>query len=152
MTLHPDFLDSQPATRIYVDTTLAVIELVHGLVRSQALAVDTDLFLDTEQDPFDRTSWLQIYVASSNVVYLVDVLTLGQTAFTTEAAIGETLQAILESSTIKKCFYDVRGDSYALFREFGIRTNGLEDLALWAAAAYGGKKQDHAISLLSCIE
>lgn len=63
--------------------------------------------------------------------FLVDVLTLGEKAFSTPGTeSGRTLKDILESSEIKKAFFDVRGDAHALYRHYGIRLGGVQDLQL----------------------
>jgi len=148
ITLHGEFLERPAANVTYVNKASNVVELVDAIV---ALSKGAILYVDTEQDSLHHTSWMQIFTEQNNTVYMVDIHRLGQTAGTTASPGGQTLQSILESSTITKCFYDVRGNSHALFREFGIRMAGLNDLALWTAASYG-KEQKFAIGLQACIE
>ena len=76
-----------------------------------------------------QTYLMQIYDSQSHRVYNVDIYTLGRAAFTTPASNGEiNLEMVLESAEILKLFCDVRGDSYALFSEFGIRLQGIQDV------------------------
>lgn len=75
------------------------------------------------------TYLLQIYDCLSHHLDIVDICVLGHIAFSTLASNGETtLKGILESPDMLKLFCDARGDSYALFREFGIRLQGVKDL------------------------
>jgi exonuclease 3'-5' domain-containing protein 1 len=76
-----------------------------------------------------ETYLLQIYDCLSHHLYIVDVCVLGDAAFLTPGSDGRTtLKRILESAAMAKLFFNVRGDSYALFQEFDIRLKGIKDL------------------------
>jgi 3'-5' exonuclease len=72
---------------------------------------------------------LQIYDSHSHRLYIVDLCKLREDAFSILASDGETsLKAILENGDILKLFCDVRGDAYALYKEFKIILRGIEDV------------------------
>ena len=76
-----------------------------------------------------ETYLLQIYDSHSHHLYIVDICMLGPSAFVTPASDGRTtLETILESAEVLKLICDVRGDSYALLKEFGIRLRGIKDV------------------------
>ncbi|RAH80329.1 hypothetical protein BO86DRAFT_433349 [Aspergillus japonicus CBS 114.51] len=63
--------------------------------------------------------------------YLVDVHTLGETAFSTPAADNATtLKTIFESPTRTKVFFDVRNDSDALKVLYNVVLEGVEDVQI----------------------
>ncbi|KAL8870165.1 MAG: hypothetical protein Q9174_003726 [Haloplaca sp. 1 TL-2023] len=116
----------------FVDTLEKVATLVDNLA---SLPTSTpSLYLDLEGVNLSRhgsVSILQIYAQPVNRVYLVDVHTLQDQAFSTPGKDNSaTLKSILESATIPKVFFDVRNDSDALFGHFTIRLSRVEDLQL----------------------
>ncbi|KAI1269148.1 ribonuclease H-like protein [Xylariaceae sp. FL1019] len=97
-------------------------------------------------------SILQIHVRTSHQNYLVDVKTLGETAFSTQGTrTSTTLKAILESPLIPKVFFDIRNDSDALYSHYQIKVQGIQDLQLMELATRFGHK-DFVTGLKKCIE
>jgi exonuclease 3'-5' domain-containing protein 1 len=92
------------------------------------------LYVDLEGNNLSRhgtLSLITILVEPRHTVHLIDVTTLGKSAFSVPGTTsGQTLQQILESSSTTKVFYDIRNDSDALFSLFGVRAAGIEDLQL----------------------
>ncbi|TKX18744.1 3'-5' exonuclease-like protein 3 [Elsinoe australis] len=84
-------------------------------------------------------------------VYLVDVTTLGPSAFVTSDKNGRNLKAILESSEIIKVFFDIRNDSDALFSLYNISVAGIEDLQLMELASRAFNRRN-VNGLARCIE
>jgi exonuclease 3'-5' domain-containing protein 1 len=92
-------------------------------------------------------------------VYLVDIHTLGSSAFTTVASSSsdreiQTLKDILETRKIPKVFFDVRNDSDALFSHFDIRMKGIIDLQLMENASLNTRANGKRFlaSLGKCIK
>ncbi|POR35319.1 Uncharacterized protein TPAR_04521 [Tolypocladium paradoxum] len=92
----------------------------------------TLLYLDIQGDnvsPHGSVSVLSVSFFKEPCPFLIDVLTLGEKAFSTPGTqTGRTLKDILESSEIKKAFFDVRSDAHALYHNYGIRLGGVQDL------------------------
>jgi len=81
--------------------------------------------VDCEGVGLDRNSKLcMIQVATANHIFLFDVLRLGRTLF------DKGLRSILENPAIVKVFYDCRSDSDILYHQFGVKLNGVMDVAL----------------------
>lgn len=77
------------------------------------------------------------YIVPENHVYLIDVQALGKTAFTTVMGMcRETIQSILESTTVPKVFFDVRWGSQLLYTHFGITLQGVQDIQLMESASH----------------
>ncbi|RAH63501.1 hypothetical protein BO85DRAFT_495395 [Aspergillus piperis CBS 112811] len=75
-----------------------------------------------------RISTIQIFLYPHIHVYLVDIHTLGATAFNHATTTGTTLRSILESFMIPKVFFDVRNDSAAMFHQYQVELAGVHDL------------------------
>lgn len=112
-----------------------------------------DLYMDAEGDQVDGgLSLFQICLDSRNTVYIVDVLTLKKDTFSTTNSDDITPKQILEDSSILKAFYDISGDSHTLFESYGIHVAGIEDVQLFAIAAYGGIKKELGRPLDKCVQ
>lgn len=85
--------------------------------------------------------------AAAGGLYIIDVLTLGNLAFTSPATNGgKTLKSILEDPSITKCFWDVRNDADALFALHGVGLAGVVDIQLLEnASRIGDKKHLHGL-------
>lgn len=64
-----------------------------------------------------------------NHVYLVDILALGETAFTVAGTGGETLRSILQSAPVPKVSFKALGDCL-LYADFDIVLRGVQDIQL----------------------
>ncbi|KAL3466891.1 ribonuclease H-like domain-containing protein [Aspergillus heterothallicus] len=143
-------MTGQPAS--VVDTPAAVSDLVDQL--KDASNNPPSLYLDLEGINLSRhgsISIMQIFVLPKNEVFLVDIFTLGQQAFSTLSRSGTTLKAILEDASIHKAFFDVRNDSDALYAQFGIHLAGIVDIQLFELATRGGPRR-LVNGLARCIE
>ena len=100
-------LDSVAALAAAIET-LTVLALKHG-----------GIAVDLEGVRLGRTGTiapLQLCAEPRGTTYIVDVSTLGSAAFDDAAR----LRGLLESSDIKKLFWDVRSDANALFYHFDV--------------------------------
>ncbi|OBT41605.1 hypothetical protein VE00_07856 [Pseudogymnoascus sp. WSF 3629] len=84
--------------------------------------------------PGASISLLQLLVLPTNLTYLLDIHTLGATAFTTPGTLGRTLKSILEDAAIPKVFFDIRNTSSALHATFAISLAGTHDIQLMELA------------------
>ena len=94
---------------------------------------------------------LSLHIAPTQKTYLIDIHSLGRAAFSTTNNSGTSLKTILESSTIPKVVFDIRGDSDALFGLFQISVAGIKDLQLMELAYRTGSRE-FVSSLAKCIE
>jgi exonuclease 3'-5' domain-containing protein 1 len=95
-------------------------------------------------------------------LYLIDIKTLGSSAFTTAAPSPSpsspdsqwTLKKKLESPNIHKMFFDVRNDIDALYAHFGIRMHSVMDLQLMKNASRPTNKRGKRLlhGLAKCVE
>jgi exonuclease 3'-5' domain-containing protein 1 len=94
-------------------------------------------------------------------LYLIDIKTLGSSAFTTTGPSSSpdspdspwTLKKVLESPNIHKVFFDVRNDADALYAHFGIRMHGVMDLQLMENASRPTNKRGKRLlhGLAKCV-
>lgn len=135
-----------------VDTIQALKDMVHEL--SGCSKETPDLFMDLEGEDLSRTgtlSILQILLLTKPHVYLVDCVKLGSDAFEVPNEDNTSLRDILESTTIKKAIFDVRNDSAALYHQYNISLNGMEDIQLMEVATRI-RTRPHLSGLAKCIE
>lgn len=97
---------------------------------------------------------MAVYHKPTRHTYLVIISELGKAAFTTKGSNNMSFQDVLQSPYILKGFWDARNDAAGLFREFGIKLVGVEDVQLVVCKATGFKydrnrpRLDVAISAL----
>ncbi|KAK7398591.1 hypothetical protein QQX98_012028 [Neonectria punicea] len=108
-----------------------------------SLAVSGPLYIDLEGQSLSRNGTIDILTIFSpllNVVFLVDVATMGASAFTKENFMGVSLQSILEDPHKPKYFWDVRNDADALWALYGVNLSGIVDVQLFEnASRVGGR-------------
>lgn len=135
-----------------VDDVAALFSLLDHLI---GLPADPpSLYFDLEGVKLGRLgslSILSIYVAPTRKVYLVDVHILSSAAFSTTNSNGDSLKAILESSTIPKVFFDIRNDSDALFSLYQVSVDCIKDLQLMELATRKTSMR-YVSGLAKCIE
>ena len=139
-----------------ITTTSALTSFLDTLPQPNTSTQPT-LFIDLEGTNLSRhgtLSLITILVEPRHKVHLVDVHTLGKTAFTTPNTNNTTsLKQILESETTTKVFFDIRHDSDALFGLYGIRVSGIEDLQLMELASRNAFESKRYVSgLAKCIQ
>jgi exonuclease 3'-5' domain-containing protein 1 len=153
------------STHLLIDGIAVTSSLVSSLA-SMATFMDSivdlptdppSLYLDLEGENLSREgsiSIVTIFASPKNHVYLIDVYTLKNAAFTTAGKDGKTLKDILESATVSKVFFDVRNDSDALFSHYGIALKGIQDIQLMENAARTGHVSGKRLvnGLASCIK
>ena len=123
------------AAVVIVDTIGAVAQLIDAL-RYQPTQPPS-LYIDLEGINLSRKgsiSIMQIHSPYDRSTYLVDIHTLGSKAFLTCGSQGDCLKNILECEQIPKVFFDVRNDSDALYKHFGVHLRGIQDLQLMELA------------------
>lgn len=101
------------------------------------------LYLDLEGNSLCRhgtISLITILLHPQGVVRLIDVLSLGKSAFTTTSKDGKSLKSILEDPDIPKCLWDVRNDADALWALYQVDLAGVIDIQLLENASRVGNK------------
>jgi len=101
------------------------------------------LYLDLEGNCLSRhgtISLITILIHPQRVVRLIDILALGESAFTTASDDGKTLKSIFEDADIPKCAWDVRNDADALWALYGVGLAGVIDIQLLENASRIGDK------------
>jgi exonuclease 3'-5' domain-containing protein 1 len=90
----------------------------------------SSVYLDLEGKNLSREgtlTLLTVLLHPSNTVYIIDVLTLGPSAFTVGTP---TLKSVLEDATIPKYIWDCRNDADALKAHFNVGLGGVLDIQL----------------------
>lgn len=142
---------------IVVDLKPKLVSLLDKLSDVRAPAKPNgppSLYFDIEGRNLGRygsMSILTLHLASDDTTYLIDVLTLQSSTFTTTNAKGTCLKGVLESATIPKGFFDIRNDSDALSSLFGVRVDGVHDIQLMELARRRASRRCLA-GLARCIE
>lgn len=103
------------------------------------------LCMDLEGKNLSRNgtlSLLTVLIHPSRASYLIDVQTLGDSAFTTPSpdSDGKTLKAVLEDRSTPKYLWDVRNDADALWAHHQVRLAGVIDVQLLENASRAGDK------------
>jgi exonuclease 3'-5' domain-containing protein 1 len=143
------------STHTTIDTTTALASLIPTL--NNLPSSPPSLYLDLEGKDLGRTgtiSIIQLYVLPHQHTYLIDVYVLGAAAFNTRSTITcqlDTFKKILESPSIPKCLFDVRGDADALYNLYGVNLKGVQDLQLMEFATRVGRKS-YVNGLARCVE
>jgi exonuclease 3'-5' domain-containing protein 1 len=149
----PGAQNTWPSTRtVMVDTSATLKSLVDTLKTLEKSS--GSIYMDLEGVKLSRLgsiSIIQILIPSCEQVFIVDIHTLGKTAFDSLDSGGNSLKDALESDSIKKYLFDVRNDSDALYALFGVRLANVVDIQLLELASREGPK--HAVcGLAKCIE
>ena len=125
----PSLMNGSTSMACYwIDNEDALRCLIHEI---DGIASDTPSFyIDVEGcklGRFGTLDLLQIYVLPLRETFIVDVFTLKHAAFDTSFR-GTSLRTLLESSSTKKVFFDVRNDSDAMFSLYNVLLGGVVDL------------------------
>lgn len=94
----------------------------------------SSFYLDLEGKDLSREGTLTLITVllhPQNTVYIIDVLTLGASSFTTGTP---TLKTVLEDATIPKYVWDCRNDADALKAHFDVGLAGVLDIQLLEVA------------------
>ena len=153
---------------VFVDSAQPLEQFLQELITRVENPYLTTLYIDLEGVNLSRDGTVSIVTLLINDngpdpdrVYLIDIHTLGSSAFTTpvgHSAPGtgqpKTLKYILESPITRKVFFDVRNDSDALFSHYGIKMQGVIDLQLMENASRPGNARQRKFlnGLAKCIK
>lgn len=99
-------------------------------------------------------SMISLFIRRITKVFVIDVLKLGDDAFTATSLADNSLKLLLEPAAVTKILFDVGNASAALFNRHGIRLNGIKDLQVMRLAVQyiHAQNQPQAASLEACIE
>ncbi|KAF3157657.1 hypothetical protein TWF569_000222 [Orbilia oligospora] len=118
----------------FVDTPEAVASLL-SLVPKETTSIPS-IYIDLEGANLGRhgsISLLQLFISIIPHIYILDIHTLGQSAFTTPSLINPltTLKTVLEDPSIPIVCYDIRSDSDALYHLYSVSIANVVDLQLY---------------------
>lgn len=126
---------------------------------------NSPLYIDAQGAKLNRAGPISLLtILFSSTYYLVDILQLGATAFTTPSTHhtsgfippnfqAQTLKSIFEDADIPKVFFDSRNASAALFAQYAVSLQGVHDIQLMECAArYAGCARNYLVSLDKCFE
>lgn len=153
--LSMDTTNSTESARIetvVIDSLSLLPSVIDRAFIEQVLGVPS-LFIDLEGIQLGRhgsISIMSLYMPFNKTVYLIDIYTLGERAFSTVNSDGKSLKFILESPNILKVLFDVRHDSDALFGLYGISVDGIRDVQLMELGTRTGSK-DFLAGLRKCV-
>jgi hypothetical protein len=122
-----------------VDSTASLISMLNNF--HDMTPYPPSLFVDKEshdrQDRGTTISTLLLLATSNTTLYRVDLLKLGESAFSVKSTIGSgrSLKDFLESDTIFKVTFDIRDLSPVLFSKYKIWLKGFEDIQLMELAS-----------------
>ncbi|KAK7697546.1 hypothetical protein SLS64_013428 [Diaporthe eres] len=94
---------------------------------------DSTIYLAFEGKDLGRDGTLTLatmFIQPQNVTRVVDVLSLGESAFDIESDDGTSLKSILENPDIPKSVWDVRNGADALWAHFRVALAGVTDVQL----------------------
>lgn len=89
-----------------------------------------------------RVCIIQLLAKYSDIVWLIDVSTLGNAAFDNVNDQGRSLRGILQDPAVTKYLYDVRNDSDALYSLHHVRLVNVYDLQLLELATRASTSQN----------
>lgn len=138
---------------VCVVDSITLLEIcLHDLASESVTSLSIDLE-GVDLCRYGRLSLIQILANKADTIWLIDVTTLGATAFVHLDAEGRSLQAILESKATQKVtqmfcctwsmysvlipdqlFFDVRCDADALWNLYGVTLANVYDLQLLEVA------------------
>jgi len=147
---------SPEPTIVLVDTT-ASLDLCISDISPITGTQPAKLAIDLEGVELCRNgnvSIVQIFADTSNVIWLVDVTTLGRAAFDHQGPFGQSLRGAFQNPSTKKLLFDVRNDADALWNIYQIELANVYDLQLLEVASRRSRNLPSkiVIGLSQCIE
>ena len=124
-----------------IDTLSAVLVLVTQLaeLKEASFTVPVAMAIDCEGVKLSRFGELALVQLSlsidPSIVYVLDISTLGASAFDLADHTGCSLRRVIEDPEIRKVFYDPRHDCDAMFHQFGVAPVNVFDLQIAEVAA-----------------
>ncbi|KAK7918033.1 ribonuclease H-like protein [Apiospora marii] len=138
----------------FVDTPAGVSEVADRLWARKTGG--SDLYLDAEGHRLSRhgrMSLLILYSPSLRQAFVLDVFALKRAVFRTKGSRGFTIKQILQSNDYKKAGFDVRNDADALFHQYGVALQNVEDVQLMENALRpGGPSHGWTRGLAECLK
>ncbi|KAG9231313.1 exonuclease [Amylocarpus encephaloides] len=139
-----------------IDTQDALKTMLEALI--DLPPAPPSLYVDLEGSPLSRKgklSILSLFVSPLQKTFLIDIMNLGTTAFTTQVPYSISLASILASGDLPKVLFDVRADSDALFGLFGVELKCATDVQLMELASRDARSwysRDWLAGLAKCVE
>ncbi|KAI0113633.1 ribonuclease H-like domain-containing protein [Nemania sp. FL0031] len=127
---------------VFIDTPGGVGDLVDLIERQDLQLKDLQppLYIDIEGKQLSRFGTISLLTVlvypgpGLEIPYIIDIHTLGRTAFSTIGNSGKSLKDVLESPRILKVFFDVRNDADALYAHYDVKLQGVLDVQLMESA------------------
>lgn len=91
------------------------------------------MYLDLEGKGLGRNRTITlatVLIHPQNLTHVIDVQTLGESAFGTKSEEGDSLKSMLENPGIAKCMWDVRNNADALWAHFRVALACVTDIQL----------------------
>lgn len=145
----------------FVTTLAGVAQIVDFVDRQDTWkrVIEPPLYIDLEGEQLGRNGSVSLMTVlvypgeRLEHIFVIDIYTLGNTAFKVVGERGKSLKNILEAPEISKVFFDVRRDSEALFAHYGVNLRGVWDLQLMDSAARPRTEQRRLLSgLAKCMQ
>ena len=146
---------------VFIDTAGGVGKVVDKIIDSHHPRAEAPIiYVDLEGFELGRNGtlcMLQIYMPRVSTVYLLDVHTLSDATFHSSGTLPYgrtgatwTLKDILESTDIRKAFWDCRKDSDALFSHFNVRLDAtaVDDVQLLDLASLDDQRRRKKVKSL----
>ncbi|UZP36614.1 hypothetical protein NXS19_004430 [Fusarium pseudograminearum] len=136
---------------IYIEYKSQIKRLVRDLV--DLPADSPSIYLDASGIGNNILDDLQLFIPPTNTLYLVDLIRLGDAAFSTVGSGETSLRLVLESKSIPKVGFDIRDVSRLLFRQHNISLAGIYDIQLMELASRNeGQSMKFLAGLAKCID
>ncbi|KAF4989030.1 hypothetical protein FGRMN_9402 [Fusarium graminum] len=111
------------------------------------------IFLDASGIGQNKLTDLQIWVPSTNTLYIVNLVSLGTAALSKGDESHPSLRAILESGKISKAGFDIRDLSRLLHTQFNLSLGGMYDLQLMELASRDhGQSKKFLAGFAKCVD
>ncbi|KAK6863652.1 hypothetical protein PG995_000180 [Apiospora arundinis] len=130
------------ATSLSATTLISSVTDLEVFISS--IPKSSTLYLDLEGHCLGRhgtISLMTILFHPQGLTRIIDVLSLGEAAFSTVSKDGRSLKSILEDSDIPKCLWDVRNDADALWALYQVNLSGVVDIQLLENGSRNGDKK-----------
>lgn len=91
------------------------------------------IYLDLEGKGLGRNRTITlatVLIHPQNLTHVIDVQTLGESAFGTKSEEGKSLKSMLEDPGVAKCMWDVRNTADTLWAHFRVALVGVTDIQL----------------------
>jgi hypothetical protein len=109
-----------------LDQAILVIDALHGVKEVAFDAEGVDL---SRSGPLTAVSLAAVVPGSPVKTFVLDILSIGPRVW--QEPQGRNLKTLLESKTVRKLTYDCRGDSDALYHQFGVTLQNVLDMQVF---------------------